>query len=109
MPGLFPQTAGSARVANSVNEVCARRLKQLRVGLFVVPQIRVAAPQSLLQRQQTGFEPALALQIAALQLQRKSFDEHGALRKVPAALELKTDFGISWQRDEAFLGRMIGP
>jgi len=65
MPGLCASATRRLGIDNFINPVAPCRLDQHRIGLLVIPRVRVAGPFSPLLRQKTSFDPAARFRIAA--------------------------------------------
>ena len=84
---------------------------QRRVGLIVVPEVRIADPFVLLLRQVAGFNPALRCGIALDHLQPERLDEHRFIREPPRFGAVgEVEFGIvAGDGDEPRLERTVRP
>ena len=81
VPCLFALAARGLRINNRENAVLGVGREEGRVGLFVVPFIRVAVPGGAVEVQNLRFQPALTAPIAALHLQKNGLGQNAVLWK----------------------------
>src|SRR6185436_2247264 len=79
-PGLAPNPACNATVFNEEFPFLHGFLDQTRVGLRVLPTIRVAGPLALLAREKPRFNPLARGRIGRLAFRRQRLNQHRAIR-----------------------------
>ena len=83
-PGLLPDPARSAPILDREFFFAAFGRYQRRVGLALVPPIRITRPLSSLLQHNPRFDPLGRRGIIRFDFEGKSFDQHGAIGGVPA-------------------------
>src|SRR5262249_49735164 len=128
VPGLLALTAGCGGVLDRKSLVGAARVAQYGVGLFVVPDVGIAAPvlipvflgaAELLEVKEAGFQPLSARRIALLHLKEERLDGDRAVRELPAARRagrwlrilnsVVLDLAVAWDGEEPLLACAVGP
>ena len=116
-------------IADRVRATQALGGQQVRIGLLVVPEIRVSEPElrtifvvvarHLAMLQDARFQPLAARGVSLLHFQGEGLHQDGAVGESPAPIGVvgsvgiddgvELDLGVPWQRQEAFLLCPVGP
>ena len=109
LPGLLPCAARSGGVANPQLELFPLFADEPRVGLGVVPGVRIAEPFARLVSEQPRFDLFAGGRIAVLHVEREGLHDHGPIHKLPAAGRGGIDRVAIWHREEPRETRPVVP
>ena len=99
-PRLHPLAAGFVRVGDRERPVLAGPLDERRVGLLVVPFVRVRLPFATIVMQSLRLDAARTLRLAGFEFERQRFDQHRVLRVIDRAAELRAGDELRLRSDE---------
>ena len=85
VPCLCSFSSRRCGIIDLIGNVSSCRIQQFRVGLLVVPAIRITDPFILLPDHEAGFDPVPGLFVSGFTFEGKTLHQHGAIREVPAA------------------------